>query len=151
MKFQKLIIILFLISLSMVVIVSVPNLKRSAKSFFLDQKRVILGKVQGEVTPGGEKFVILKIKQKDQIFIEIYKEEEKSENLNFVQKISIPENNEGSLSNRGEVTNLGFADIDNDSFMEILVPVFNSEMVPRLYTFKYNSANSTFEPMGGSL
>jgi hypothetical protein len=147
MKFQSIIIVLFLISMGLVVVVSVPNLKRSAKEFFLDEKRIILGKVQGEVTSAGEKFVILKIKQKDEIFVEVYKEEDKSEHLNFVQKITIPEKNEGSFTFRGEITNLAFADIDEDSFMEILVPAFSTDMTPRLHTFKFNSTNSTFEPM----
>jgi hypothetical protein len=147
MKYQKLIIILFLISLGLVVVISVPKMKRSVKELFLDHKRTILSKVQGEVSPGQGKFVILKIKQKDELFLEIYKEEEKTESLNFIQKISLPEKNEGSFTFRGEITNLAFADVDQDTFMEILVPAFSEDMTPRLYTYKFNTTNNQFEPM----
>ncbi|MCB0369985.1 MAG: hypothetical protein KDD45_11295 [Bdellovibrionales bacterium] len=147
MKFQKLIAILFFISIGLVVVVSVPHLKSSVKDFFLNEKRIILAKVQGQVSEDGDRFVILKIRQKDEIFLEIYKEQPKTEQLDFIQKIIIPEKNEGSFTFRGEITNLAFADIDNDSYMEILVPVFNADMTPRLHTFKYNLATDRFEPM----
>lgn len=145
MKFQKLIIVLFVLSLASIVIVSVPKLKRAVKESLLDDKRVILGKVQGSVIADGPSFVILKIKQRDEIFVEIYKEEDKSEALNFIQKLEVSEKNEGSFTFHGELTNLAFADIDEDGYKEILVPVFNSDMTARLYTFKFNSASNLFD------
>lgn len=150
MKFQKLILILFVMSLCFIVIVSVPNLKKSVKGLFLDDKRTILAKVQGKVSAEGDKLVILKIKQKDEIFIEVFKEEEKTEFLNFIQKISIPEKNEGSFTFQGEITNLAYGDVDHDGFMEILVPVFSEDMTPRLHTLKYNTTNNSFEVMSGN-
>lgn len=143
---QKIIIsFLFLIAMVMAVMVTVPTLKKSLKTFFVDQNRTILAKVQGPIASHSANYVILKIKQKEDIFVEVFREEEKTENLIFVQKIEIPENKEAHFNFKGEFTNLAFADVDGDGYLEILVPVFNNEMTARLHTYKFNEGTQMFE------
>ena len=129
----------------MAVILAVPNFKRKFKEYFVSEHRTILGKVVGRAFPESDNYVILKIKQKENIFIEIYKEAAPTETLEFVQKIDLGQKKEGHFSFKGEATNLVFANIDSDEKLEILVPVFDSEMTARLYTIKYNDSILQFE------
>lgn len=129
----------------MAVVLAVPNFKRKFKEYFVSEHRTILGKVVGKVSSDSETYVILKIKQKENIFVEIYKEAPSTETLEFLQKIDLGQKKEGHFSFKGEASNLVFANIDDDEKLEILVPVFDTEMTARLYTLKYNESILQFE------
>lgn len=129
----------------MAVILAVPNFKRKFKEYFVSEHRTILGKVIGKVSENSENYVILKIKQKENIFVEVYKEDPSTETLEFMQKIDLGQKKEGHFSFKGEASNLVFANIDDDEKLEILVPVFDAEMTARLYTLKYNESIMQFE------
>lgn len=129
----------------MAVVLAVPNFKKKFKEYFVSENRTILGKVIGRLAAGSENYVILKIRQKDTIFVEIYKEDPKTETLEFQQKIDLGQKTEGHFSFKGEATNLVFTNIDDDDKLEILVPVFDAEMTARLYTIKYNDSIHQFE------
>lgn len=129
----------------MAVILAVPNFKKKFKEYFVSEHRTILGKVTGKVSEGSDSVVILKISQKENIFIEVYKEDPSTETLEFLQKVDLGQKKEGHFSFHGEATNLVFANIDEDERLEILVPVFDIEMTARLYTLKYNESISRFE------
>ncbi len=129
----------------MAVILAVPNFKKKFKEYFITENRAILGKVIGQLQTGSDNYVILKIKQKENIFIEIYIEDPKTETLEFQQKIDLGQKKEGHFSFKGEATNLVFANIDDDDKLEILVPVFDADMTARLYTIKYNDSIHQFE------
>lgn len=129
----------------MAVILAVPNFKKKFKDYFVSEHRTILGKVIGHLSPGSDRYVILKIKQKENIFIEVYTEDPKTETLHFQQKIDLGAKKEGHFSFKGEASNLVFTNIDDDEKLEILVPVFDAEMTARLYTIKYNESILQFE------
>ena len=129
----------------MAVILAVPNFKKKFKDYFVSENRTILGKVIGTLEPGSDSYTILKIRQKENIFVEIYKEDPKTETLQFLQKIDLGQKKEGHFSFKGEATNLIFTNIDDDPKLEVLVPVFDSEMTARLYTIKYNESILQFE------
>ncbi len=145
MRSPLLIAFLFLMALSMAVVLAVPNFKRKFKEYFVSDQRNILGKVIGKLTPNSGNYVILKIKQKENIFIEIYKEDPKTETLEFQQKLDLGQKKEGHFTFKNEATNLVFANIDEDENLEILAPVFDAEMTARLYTIKYNESIMQFE------
>lgn len=134
----------------MAVVLAVPNFKKQFKDYFLNEHRTILGKVVGKVSPGSETYVILKIKQKENIFVEIYKEEPRNEALQFLQKIELGQKKEGHFTFKNEATNLVFANIDSDENLEILVPVFDGDMTARLYTIKYNESIMQFEVLNSN-
>lgn len=134
----------------MAVVLAVPNFKRKFKEYFVTEQRTILGKVIGKINPGSENYVILKIKQKENIFIEIYKEDPKTETLEFEQKLDLGQKKEGHFTFKNEATNLVFTNIDEDENLEILVPVFDAEMTARLYTIKYNESIMQFEVMNSN-
>tara|TARA_B110001454_G_scaffold219201_1_gene251903 strand:- start:47886 stop:48338 length:453 start_codon:yes stop_codon:yes gene_type:complete len=150
MRSPLLIAFLFLMALSMAVVLAVPNFKKKFKEYFVTEHRTILGKVVGNLHPGSETFVILKIKQKENIFVEVYKEDPKTETLQFMQKLDLGQKKEGHFTFKNEATNLVFTNIDDDENLEILVPVFDSEMTARLYTIKYNESIMQFEVLNSN-
>lgn len=145
MKLNLFIILLFLLSLSMSVVLTVPSFKNAVKNYFQTQDRVILGKVMGKTASIDKNLVFLKIRQKDNILIEIYKEDASTETLEFWQKIDLGPKREGQFTFNGEATNLVYSNIDSDPDMELLVPVFDLDMTARLYTIKYNNEIKQFE------
>ncbi len=132
-------------ALSVAAILANTKFKRKFKEYFVSEHRTILGKVIGQVSKDSENYVILKIKQKENIFVEIYKEAPDTETLEFLQSIDLGQKKEGHFSFKGEASNLVFANIDEDEKLEILVPVFDAEMTARLYTLKYNESILQFE------
>lgn len=150
MRSPLLIAFLFLMALSMAVVLAVPNFKRKFKEYFVSEHRTILGKVVGTLAPGADNYVILKIKQKENIYVEVYKEDPKTETLEFQQKIDLGQKREGHFTFKGEATNLVFTNVDDDEKLEILVPVFDAEMTARLYTIKYNDSIMQFEVLNSN-
>ena len=145
MRSPLLVSFLFIFALSIAVILAVPNFKKKVKDYFINEHRTILGKVVGKVSENSETYVILKIQQKENIFVEIYKEAPGTEALEFLQKIDLGQKKEGHFTFKGEASKLVFAHIDDDEKLEILVPVFDADMTARLYTLKYNESIMQFE------
>lgn len=137
---------LFLIALafSLAVIAGIPSLRQKVRDQILPDRREIVAKIEGQISNQLPQLTILKIKTRDQFFIEIYST---GEDLTLMQRIAIEEPTDGHFEFQGQYTNLALADLDVNGEFEIICPMYDRNGTPRLLVFKYNPEILTFEKM----
>lgn len=133
-----------IIAMALITVAVVPSLRNSVKNAFLSANRDILAKVSGRLSADGPQITVLKIKSKNTIFIEIYSQEESGE-LVLMSKIPLFDARDGHVLMQGNATNLAITDVDKDGQLEIVVPTYDDQSVPRLNIFRYNPLNKAFD------
>lgn len=141
--------------LTITIIAIIPKYRIEFKDYFLMNDRKIISTVSGKLFPEGPTIKILKIKQNESIFLEIYSiksheseinitnTELNSQNL-FISKLDLEGTKDGYFTFKGNATNLALSDIDNDSILEILAATYDEGSEPRLNIFKYSKENEAF-------
>jgi hypothetical protein len=144
MTIRPLTITLLLVSLTLILIVAVPKWRLNLRDRLLPNARTLVAKVDGQLSADGPSIIVLKIKTRDQYFLEVYRS---NENLELMQRIALEEPLDGRFSFQGRFTNLAMVDINNDGVFEVVSPMFDKNSVPRLLIFKYNSVLQSFEKL----
>ena len=146
MTIRPLTIILTTLAMILIVIVAVPSWRMSVRDQLIPDSRTLVAKIDGNISKEGPGVIILKIKTRDQYYLEIYKD---NQSLELMQRIALEEPLDGSFYFQGRYTNLAMADIDNDGNFEIVAPMYDKNSIPRLLIYKYNSALQSFEKLTG--
>lgn len=123
-------------------VAAIPQWRQTVRNTISPDQREVIAKINGSVSRQGPHLIILKIKTRDQYFIEIYKNTEAPQ---LVQRIALEEPLDGRFHFQGRYTNLAMADIDIDDRYEIIVPMYDKNATPRLLIFQYNEAIESFE------
>lgn len=108
----------------------------------MPDQRSLVAKIDGQISSDGPQVIILKIKTRDQYFLEVYRD---NQNLELMQRIALEEPLDGQFYFQGRYTNLALVDVNNDSEYEIVAPMYDKNSVPRLLIFRFNSALQSFE------
>lgn len=140
---------LTLIVLALLVIVVsalnfIPSAKEAVKNFILGNDREILSQVEGDITGQGDRFQILKVKDRDTLSLEVYAVSS-DQKITFKNRLILPDTKDGHFEFRGQSTNLVLTDIDNDGVSEIVAPTYDKNLSPRLNVFKFKSSDQSFE------
>lgn len=148
---QKLFIgVLVFAAVSLVTISSIPPWRQAARNVFLSNKREILATVTTQLTMKEETYTILKIKQRDQIFVEVYKQTDPQAESVFLTRINLTDHRDAFFTFRGQATNLAVSDVDQDGVQEILIPAYDQNMTARLNIYKYDVKTGTFNRMASN-
>ncbi|MFP5518323.1 MAG: hypothetical protein ACLGGX_00340 [Bdellovibrionia bacterium] len=140
--------VLALLALSATTVAVVPSLRSQAKLWLQSDNRTLVAKAQGMLTFEGPGITVLKVKQADGLFIEIYKNQNSDESIQeLMAKFKLPEDKDAHFTFQGNATNLALGDLDADGILEIMAPTFDDEMVARLHIYKYNAESQTFDRM----
>lgn len=118
------------------------GLRYELRSALALNKRVVLSTVTGEITSDGILSKVVKVRNDNQIYIEVYKLYDSGQEL--VTKLSIPDVHDGYFHIKGESTNLLLNDIDGDQVPEIIAPSFDKDLVAHLNIFKFDSGSKSF-------
>ncbi|HEY1078908.1 MAG TPA: hypothetical protein VGE46_02390 [Bdellovibrio sp.] len=62
-----------------------------------------------------------------------------------MSKIPLFDARDGHVLMQGNATNLAITDVDKDGQLEIVVPTYDDQSVPRLNIFRYNPLNKAFD------
>jgi hypothetical protein len=135
---------LLLLALLVTAVAITPSWRQGVRDLFLPEQRTILAKVSGDLTGQGLHVMVLKIQMRDTLVLEIYNVEKPEENT-LMARIVLPEKRDAYFQLKGNATNLGLADVDNDGTLEIIAPAFDDQMIARLNIYKYNSATHSFD------
>jgi hypothetical protein len=144
MTIRPLTIILILIAMILIMIVAIPSWRLSIRDRLIPDTRTLIAKIDGKISADGPALIVLKIKTRDQYFLEVYKA---NQNLDLIQRIALEEPLDGKFLFQGQYTNLAFADLDNDGSFEVVAPMYDKNSVPRLLIFKFNSSLQSFEKL----
>lgn len=147
MKKKLFIGVLVFAAVSLVTISAIPPWRQAVRGLFLSNSREILAKVTTQLTMKEEIYTILKIKQRDQIFVEVYKQADPMAESNFIARIDLTDHKDAFFTFRGQATNLAVSDVDQDGVQEILIPAYDQSMTARLNIYKYDVKAGTFSRM----
>lgn len=136
--------ILAFVAILVTVLALIPSYRERVRNLFAPEHRTILAKIRGDLTGQGMRVTVLKIQTRDTLTLEIYGDEN-PETSTLIVKITLPEKRDAYFSLKGNATNLGLSDIDDDGTLEILAPTFDDQMVARLNIYKFNPETKTFE------
>ncbi len=150
MKLNSFIIVLVFAAVILAAISAIPPWRQSVRSVLSSDKREILATLVTQLTSKEETYTILKIRQKEQLFVEVYKQADPHAESQFVARINLNDRKDAFFTFRGQATNLAVSDIDQDGVQEVLVPAYDQDMVARLNIFKYNSKTNSFDRMASN-
>jgi hypothetical protein len=137
---------LLALALLVTAIAVTPSWRQTFRDFFNPEQRNILAKISGDLNGQGLHVTILKIQTRDNLVLEIYNAEN-PEAISLMTKIVLPEKRDAYFQLKGNATNLGLVDVDNDGVLEILAPTFDDQMIARLNIYKFNPATRGFDRM----
>lgn len=137
---------LVVVALLVTAIAMTPSLRQNVRDFFNPEQRTILAKISGDITGQGLHVTVLKIQTRDNIVLEVYNIENPEESA-MMARIVLPEKRDGYFQLKGNATNLGLADVDQDGTLEIVAPTFDEQMVARLNIYKFNPNTRGFDRM----
>lgn len=143
-------IILLLLSLAVIAatLSSLPSVQNKTKALFLEDRRVILAKVNAFYGVEQTEYLILKLKDSSGIQIEIYEMAGKQNTQqSFKQKFELTQDSDAYITLDKSTTNLALSDVDKDGQLDILAPSVDRNGNLRLNTFRFNSELSSFEPL----
>lgn len=121
-----------------------PDARTSVRETFLSDYRVLVSSARADLVGNGIAYTVTKIKTRDSIFLEIFRPEAGG-GQRLMEKIELADSRDGHFNFNGRVANLALEDIDDDGKAEILVPIFDRDLVGRLNIFKYNEGANGFE------
>ncbi len=124
---------------ALIFIVINPEMRSHARSVFIPNTRVILALAKAPLDDSGEDLQILKVKNEQGLFIEVYGQE-KIGNMMFPKLLAsakMPDKKDGYFTYNGQVTNMAIDKINNDTQREILVTSYDENMVAHLNVYKY--------------
>ncbi|MCM2280207.1 MAG: hypothetical protein NDI61_00015 [Bdellovibrionaceae bacterium] len=121
-----------------------PDARAGVRSALVKDYRVLVSSARADLIGNGIAYTVTKVKTRDSIFLEVFRPEPDG-SQKLMEKIELTDARDGYFNFNGRVANLALEDIDDDGRAEILVPVFDRDLVGRLSIFKYNEGMNGFE------
>lgn len=130
------------------IVASVPHWRDAVRARFIKPYREVLAKAKGNLVGQLQPVSVIKLKTEEGIVVEVYQitDEQGSERLKT--RLKVDERRDAFINLRGQATNLALLDLDGDGALEILVPVYDENLIPRLHVFKYVPTEDNFVKMG---
>jgi hypothetical protein len=143
-------LILIPITILLLVVALVPKWKLEVKSWWASEAPKVLSAIEKDFFNDGRVIVFAKIKSHKGLFIEIY-EKVSDGTVTHLDKIQLPDEQDGFFHYRGQATNLALEDLDGDGIPEVLAPTFDENHVAHLNVYTYNSGTKKFEMLPPSV
>lgn len=142
---QILVVLTALVAMALLVVVSVPNLRKTVSEFFQSDKREVLAKATADFNGEGLRFTVMKIAYKGSILVEVFPYGDWQEEKEMIDRHQISNAKDAHFNFQNSSTNLALVDIDNDAILEILVPTYDWQQNPRLNVFKLREDQRGFD------
>jgi len=154
-KFRALLMALGVCLLILLSAFFIPSWRGKLHSFVWGSERKILATLVEDLDRTGSSISIFKVSEKGKLFIELYSSKAPEEVLvtlqnrsfELLQKIELPGSVDGYVSFMGEATNLAVANLDNDPYLELIIPSYNYNLVASLDIIKFNPITKKYELM----
>lgn len=141
-------VILGTLVLAVSVVASVPSLRQRVRAVFQKPYRIVLAKARGDLTGQGFIVSVVKLKSLEGISVEVYERLGEGEEERLLARLPFEERRDGHFSIRGQATNLALVDLDGDGILELVVPVYDENLIPRLHVFRYDPVGKIFIRLG---
>jgi hypothetical protein len=145
------VLILLGIVFLVMVTASIPQVREQLRTWLIPEQREILAKVEGDLTGQGDFVTAVKIRTRTDLIVEVYAQDAKTQDLQQRARIVLPEKRDGYFQLHGTPTNLALVDINGDGILELAVPTFDENLIPRLHIYRYDPAAQIFVLAGPDL
>ncbi len=143
---KKFLIVQFvLVCLFVMALAAIPSTRHSLHQRFFKNKHQILSKIQADVTGNGDLLTILKVASSESLVLEVFLWNREKQKNDFLQRLTLVESRDAFLKIQDQHTNLALIDKDKDGILDLIVPVFDDNIVPRIYTYKFRPESMIFE------
>lgn len=135
------------VAIVMLVVVMNPEYRAHARALFVSSSRTILSVAKADLDGTGEEYQILKVKNPEGLFVEVYSQQKIGDMLfpKLVASVKMPDKRDGYFTYNGLVTNLAIDSIDNNPRKQILVTSYDENMVARLNVYQFDKSTSTLK------
>lgn len=130
------------------IVASVPSWRDAVRARFHGPFRQVLAKARGDLTGQGLVVSVVKLKTQEGILVEVYERGLDSDTEHLLARLKFDERRDGHFNIRGQATNLALMDLDGDGILEIIVPVYDENLIPRLHVFRFDPNGKVFIRMG---
>lgn len=134
-----------LVCLFVMALAAIPSTRQTLHQRFFKNKHQILSKIQADVTGNGDLLTILKVASSESLVLEVFLWNREKHKNDFLQRLTLVESRDAFLKIQDQRTNLALIDKDKDGILDLIVPVFDDNIVPRIYTYKFHPESMTFE------
>ncbi len=134
-----------LVCLFVMALAVIPTTRHSLHQRFFKNKHQILSKIQADITGNGDQFTILKVATSESLVLEVFQWNREKQKNDFLQRLTLVESRDAYMKIQDQRTNLALVDKDKDGILDLIVPVFDDNIVPRVYTYKFRPESMTFE------
>ncbi len=131
-------------ALFLAITVSIPQVRDWAQLLRLENDRIVLAKIVGDLTGEGETVNVYKVKTPDSLAIEVYFLNALDNAPTEIRRIVLDEKRDAFFSYRGRSVNLVLEDEDGDGILEIIVPAYDNNLVPRVSVYKFSPETRSF-------
>jgi hypothetical protein len=148
--------ILYKISLGFSVIIPVlaatialkPQWRESVRDYLSPDYRKPLSTTYGNVLGDGSVSQIVKIKTRDNLYVEIYRPTGTG-SRELVYRIELGQSKDGYFTLQGQLTNLAVTDLDGDHIGEIIAPGYDQNLTAHLNVYHYDRGTKVFSRVHG--
>jgi hypothetical protein len=135
----------FLFALSVYVLLD-DTLKMRLRGAISSPDRIVLSVATGPVIPEGDARVV-KIKTPKGLIVEVYGPIHNTSMMeHLIDTIQLNAPHDSQIQFQGRASNLALKDMTGDRLYEIIVPVYERDLTPRLSVFTYNASLKRFVP-----
>lgn len=133
-----------LMGLFISLMVLLPSNRKKLLAYIYPAKRNVLATLRFDLKD--EEFQAVKIQERNDIHIEIYRSRGGIPEL--VNKFTASNSRDVFFDFNSSLSNLFTANIDQDEFLEVVVPILDKNLVSRLNVIKYNPGDKSFSYYG---
>ena len=145
MKSKTFIILsVILIGLSGIIAFS-PSLQKKIAHRFVKTDRKVLTVLSANLINNGHDFKILKVKENNELKIEVFTFNNKKKKHSKVDQITLKYKQDGFYKFGKEATNLFTHDLNNDGILEIIAPTYSPKLKPHLNIVSLNPTSMQLE------
>lgn len=119
------------------------NVQNFFKSYSENSSRVVLSKLTTKKLNYDLELTLIKIKQQQKIFIEIYAQ--MNHGLELMDTLQLDGEFDAYVILKDRTTNFLISNIDRDPGLEIIAPTYDRRMKPILNVYKYDQAMEEFK------
>ncbi len=123
---------------------AIPSWRSKIQDTFTRTNYKVLASAEGDLLNDGSRCKVVKYRGSEGLYVEILKENEGAEPT-FIDRVLLPDRQDGQFNFRGHVTRLAIEDVDGNGTLELLAPTFDDQLVPHLNVLQYNQTTGKFE------
>lgn len=133
----------FLLAISL----ALPQVRSLLKKNLIERQPKLIGSISGIINPKGPWIEATKWQWNNKLQVKIYMsffDQSSIDESQGVQIIDIASGFDAHTLVQDTLTNIVLANLDEDSFQELIIPVYETSLLPRLYVYKYDPAIKQF-------